>query len=229
MTKANWLLLDTTGVGCHVALVHQGELTQQSDWQPQSHTKQILPMIDALLSAQQLQVSDLDAIIYTQGPGSFTGVRVGVSVVQGLAFAHQLPTLGISTLMALAWQGYQLSSHTPIAAVLDARMNQLYWGVYDFARSVHPIIPDRIDNVHLLWQQPLPPMVAGDVSIVIEAAQSAGVSMQSTETWLPLTHVDMRSLYQLVDYAVANQQLTFTHELPLPIYLRHDVAHLPKK
>jgi len=90
------------------------------------HSQRILSMIDDVLSETGASLSGLDALAFGRGPGSFTGLRIGAGVVQGLGFAAGLPVVPVSSLAALA----QGEPHTHVLAALDARMNQVYWGAY---------------------------------------------------------------------------------------------------
>jgi tRNA threonylcarbamoyladenosine biosynthesis protein TsaB len=222
--SATWLLIDTTGQGCHIGLSHQGQCWTDSDMQPQSHTKRILPMIESLLVQANLSMQDVQSIIYTKGPGSFTGVRVGVSVVQGLAFAGSIPTLGVSTLMALAWQGKLHTQVNQIGAIIDARMNQIYWAVYDFSQTGATLTPDCISSIAQVATQPLPEVVAGDVHLF----ENAPVKMENTLFSAQPT-VDIKSLLSLVETGLSQGFLSWDTQMALPTYLRNDVAHLPKK
>lgn len=222
--QPTWLLIDTTGQGCHIGLSHQGICWTESDMQPQSHTKRILPMIESLLTQAKLSMQDVQGIVYTKGPGSFTGVRVGVSVVQGLAFALSIPTLGVSTLMALAWQGHSQTQQTRVGAMIDARMAQIYWGVYDFAQGADIITADCISRVQTISEQPLPPLVAGDVQLLQnELVNTAAIAVS------PQATVDVKSLLSLVETGLQQGFLHWDDGMAMPLYLRNDVAHLPKK
>lgn len=221
---ATWLFIDTTGQGCHIGLSHQGVCWTDSDMQPQSHTKRILPMIESLLVKAQLSMKDVHGIIYTKGPGSFTGVRVGVSVVQGLAFAWSLPTLGVSTLMALAWQGYLQTQQPVVGALIDARMAQIYWAVYNFSQSGQTITLDCISSVQQVTEKDLPSVVAGDVHLLENVLVKAETSIFSAQPT-----VDIKSLLSLAETGLQQGFLSWDTDMALPIYLRNDVAHLPKK
>ena len=85
-------------------------------------------MIDDLLREADIQVAQLDAIAFGQGPGAFTGVRIAIGVIQGLSFAHDIPVIPVSTLAALA-QHYA-DEHSCVASAIDARMQEIYWGLY---------------------------------------------------------------------------------------------------
>lgn len=124
------LALDAVTEACSAALWIDGEIQQRYAVVPREHTRLILPMVDELLHAADLKLTDLDLIAFDRGPGSFTGIRVTMSVLQGLAFAARLPVLGVSSLAALAQSAYRVHGARQVLGLIDARMNELYWGVY---------------------------------------------------------------------------------------------------
>jgi len=119
------LALDTATEVCTVALSLDGEVLERSEPGGQ-HAECILPMVDALLAEAGLVLTQLDALAFGRGPGSFTGLRIGAGVAQGLAFGADLPVVPVSSLAALA-QGQDAAR---VLAAFDARMQQVYWGAY---------------------------------------------------------------------------------------------------
>jgi tRNA threonylcarbamoyladenosine biosynthesis protein TsaB len=122
------LAIETATEACSAALGIDDSCHQRFELVPRQHTQKILPMIDDLLQEADIKVSDLDAIAFGQGPGAFTGVRIAIGVIQGLAFAHDIPVIPVSSLAALA-QHYA-NDHDKVAAAIDARMQEIYWGLY---------------------------------------------------------------------------------------------------
>ncbi len=132
----NILALDTSTEYLSLCLSLAGEVYAHDSHAGQSHSREILPALRALLDKAGVEIQDLDGIAFGAGPGSFTGLRIGCGVAQGLAFGAGLPVIGISTLMALA-QNTQ-AEHTKSAntemerviACLDARMGEVYHAAY---------------------------------------------------------------------------------------------------
>ncbi|GBC59618.1 tRNA (adenosine(37)-N6)-threonylcarbamoyltransfe rase complex dimerization subunit type 1 TsaB [Desulfonema ishimotonii] len=126
------LAVDTATRSCSVAVTEsEGVLAEMTVVRRQTHSRHLMEMIHAVLSAAGLGVGDLDALAVTRGPGSFTGLRIGISTVKGLALAACKPLIGISTLEALA-AGLCFSSD-PICPVLDARKGEVYIARYRYA------------------------------------------------------------------------------------------------
>jgi len=126
----NYLALDASTEACSVALQLDGKVYASYELCPQSHSLRLLPMIDDLLKEAGIELSDIDGLVFGQGPGSFTGVRIGVGVAQGLAFSANLPVVGVSSLQAMAQQAYIKHGQKQVVAAIDARMSEVYNGFY---------------------------------------------------------------------------------------------------
>ena len=127
------LAIDTSTDACSVALLTPEGVHQTLVIAPREHTQRLLPMIDALLKEHQVPLSQLDAIAFCVGPGSFTGLRIALSTAQGLAYGADLPLIPVSTLATLACSALRLQLATPdqiIIPSIDARMNEVYWSAY---------------------------------------------------------------------------------------------------
>ncbi len=119
-----------------------------------THSRTLLPMAEALLKNLGLSLSDIDLIAVSAGPGSFTGVRIGVSAVKGLAWAADKPVCGVSTLEAMAYNGLCAPEGSIICCAMDARRNQLYNALFEI-RSGEPfrLCPDRAVSMDLLGEE----------------------------------------------------------------------------
>jgi tRNA threonylcarbamoyladenosine biosynthesis protein TsaB len=124
------LALDTSTEACSAAVLIDDEIIERYELAPRRHAALILPMIEAVLAEAGLTTSELDAVAFGRGPGAFTGVRIAASVVQGIAFAANLPVAPISTLAAIARDTMDQHDVTQVAVAIDARMGEIYWGCY---------------------------------------------------------------------------------------------------
>jgi len=107
-----------------------GRVRERYEIAPRRHTELVLPWAGELLAEAGIARSELDAIAVARGPGAFTGVRLAVALVQGMGLALDRPVVAISTLAALAWQALPAADGAPILAAIDARMGELYLGMF---------------------------------------------------------------------------------------------------
>lgn len=129
------MAIDASTEACSVALqisdaYSNRKVYSRYDLCPQSHSLQLLPMVDEVLKEAGIKLSQCDGLIFGRGPGSFTGVRIGVGVAQGLAFAADLPVIGVSSLQAMAQLAYIKHQKTQVFAAIDARMGEVYNGYF---------------------------------------------------------------------------------------------------
>ncbi|NQY34892.1 MAG: tRNA (adenosine(37)-N6)-threonylcarbamoyltransferase complex dimerization subunit type 1 TsaB [Alteromonadaceae bacterium] len=129
--NVNYLAIDASTEACSVALQFNGKVYSRYELCPQSHSLQLLPMVDQVLNEAGCKLNKLDGLIYGRGPGSFTGVRIGIGVAQGLAFAADLPVVGVSTLQAMAQLAFIKHKKEKVIAAIDARMSEVYTGYYE--------------------------------------------------------------------------------------------------
>lgn len=139
------LALDTSTDACSVALNLDGSLIEDFRVIPRQHTQQLLPMVEELLANAGISVSELDAIAFGRGPGSFAGIRIATGVTQGLAYAADLPVLPVSTLEALALAARRKEGANTVTAALDARMDEIYVAAYDLSSGMPEVIlPEQV-------------------------------------------------------------------------------------
>ncbi|MCC5878534.1 MAG: tRNA (adenosine(37)-N6)-threonylcarbamoyltransferase complex dimerization subunit type 1 TsaB [Idiomarina sp.] len=135
-----FLAIDSATEFCSVALsVGEGDTRQlysRGEELPRKHSQALLPFVNEVLAEAEVNLSQLDAIIVSQGPGSFTGVRIGASIAQGLAFSQDLPIVQVSTLAAMAQACARLHQATHVAAAIDARMGEVYFGTYKLVEGL---------------------------------------------------------------------------------------------
>lgn len=101
-----------------------------------THSRTLLPMAEDMLKNLELTLADIDLIAVSNGPGSFTGIRIGVSTVKGLAWASDKPVCGVSTLEAMAYCGVSAPTGSIICCAMDARRNQFYNALFEMHRTV---------------------------------------------------------------------------------------------
>ena len=130
------LAIDTATEACSVALLDDGSCQEIFEIIPRQHTERVLPMVNELLKEADLSLSQLNAIAFNSGPGSFTGVRVGTSVAQGLAFSNDLPVIAVSSLAALAQLAFREENKDNVLSAIDARMSEVYWGCYQLDNDI---------------------------------------------------------------------------------------------
>lgn len=134
---ATILAIDASTDVCSVAVLRHGVCSDLQSNEPRAHAQTLLPMVDQLLKEIGIALSDVRAIAYGSGPGSFTGLRIGLGIAQGLAFGSSLPMIGISSLeaMAVAQSSVDSNMDEGFICVLDARMNEVYWSMHSVQRS----------------------------------------------------------------------------------------------
>jgi tRNA threonylcarbamoyladenosine biosynthesis protein TsaB len=130
------LAIDTATEACSVALLNGNVKDVIFEICPQQHSQRILPMVDILLSKHAIKITDLDALAYCRGPGSFTGVRIATGIVQGLALGADLPVIEVSTLAAMAQENYMQHGYLITKVLIDARMQEVYLGHFQVHNGI---------------------------------------------------------------------------------------------
>lgn len=145
----NILAVDTAGKSAAVAVLRDDTLLYETQCDNGlTHSETLLPMIDTALRACGLTVADLDLLGATNGPGSFTGLRIGLSVIKGLALPRQIPCAPVSTMAALA---YGMAGQGTVIGAQDARRGQVYWAAFDL-ETHNRLTPDAAAPVASLQE-----------------------------------------------------------------------------
>lgn len=139
------LAIESSTEHCGVALEVNGEVLERHTVEPRAHASLILPWCQALLAEAELSFSQLDGLTVSRGPGGFTSLRIGLGIVQGLALAHDHPVYPVSSLDALALNIDPAGQQAHLIALLDARMDEVYWAAYQ-GRNHRPV---RLGDEHL--------------------------------------------------------------------------------
>lgn len=218
------LAIDTVSQMCSVALQSEERTFYREQRAPQQHTALVLDMIQSVLDEARLEFVKLDAIAFSRGPGSFTGLRICAGVAQGLALAHNLPVLPVSSLAILAQGGWRETQQPQILACMDARKNEVYVacfkhqdGIMCLSGEEQVIAPSQvctpgsgswlgIGNGFSSYAHELRENRQVNVNKVISNAEPLARDM------LPLA------------LAMYKQDLTVAAGLALPVYLRDNVA-----
>lgn len=138
------LAIETATESCSAALLVENEVFSVSEIAPRRHNEIILPMCEQVLAQGQAELSQLDAIAFGRGPGAFTGVRLAASVTQGIALAHNLPVVPISSLTAMAQAAYHSKQVEQVLSCIDARMQEVYIGLFQLNQeNIMQIVGDE--------------------------------------------------------------------------------------
>jgi len=229
----NILAIDTATEACSAALLVDGQVTAIYQLAPREHSSLILKMIEQLLSQAKLPIKQLDAIAFGQGPGSFMGLRIAAGVVQGIAFAHDIPVIPVSTLKAIAQRACEQTGCGQVLTAIDARMDEVYWASYRLEQGHWQldgqecvISPDKIQ---------LPQMLPEDDGTWVGAGTGWGSYkdrlLSAANSKLPTILTDCLPSAEVIvklaaeEYSAGNMVKAAE---AIPVYLRNNVAKKPK-
>lgn len=219
------LAIDASTDACSAALAIDGKVDVIFEIAPQQHSQLILQQCDSLLKKAGLLPSQLDAIAFGRGPGSFTGLRIAAGVTQGIAFANNLPVIPISTLAAQAQQICHLYPDHTLLSTIDARMKEIYWGAFKLSNGMLQTQCDervgRANTIKLSETQSIIAIGSG------WKAYSAELTETLSNTQLSEAFPDVRpSAKEIAILAI--EEFRNNHVLPadkaIPVYLRNNVA-----
>ncbi|MEG1403975.1 MAG: tRNA (adenosine(37)-N6)-threonylcarbamoyltransferase complex dimerization subunit type 1 TsaB [Oscillospiraceae bacterium] len=184
-----------------------------------THSRTLLPMAENMLKNLDLSLADIDLIAVAQGPGSFTGVRIGVSTVKGLAWASEKPVCGVSTLAAMAYNGLTAPAGSIICCVMDARRNQFYNALFEIQGGIPVrLCEDRAIGVPELEAEAK--KLKKPLFLVGDGAFLCYNTLEKSETPLILAPEPLRQQSAWGVCMAAQREAPQTvHEL-LPVYLR---------
>ena len=212
------LAFESSAKAASVALCEDGRLISQViQCSGLTHSRTLLPMAEDLLKNAEMEMKQIDCFAVAQGPGSFTGIRIGIATVKGLAWAADKPCIGVSTLAAMAWNG--VAAGGLICAVMDARRSEVYNALFriEDGRPVR-LCPDRAISLSALTEELRErgeaPFLVGDGA---ELA-SAFFREQHLEHRVPPENLRWQNAWGVAMEA-AGKELCTSQEL-LPVYLR---------
>jgi tRNA threonylcarbamoyladenosine biosynthesis protein TsaB len=221
--------IDTAGDFCSLALVRGGDLDVVRSPAGHNHIEHVMPMIEALFARHGMAPAQCDAFAYASGPGSFTGLRVACTIVQGLALGSGRPVIAIGNLLALAAgaaapDGAAGIGERRVLAAVDARMQQAYVAVHEGCATAWRVLlpPTLIAAAQLpaLAAQWQPDVCAGDAAWLRGSLAADGAEM------LPRVrdaHIDAGVLAQLALDRLAHGHV-LAPDAAVPDYVRNDVA-----
>ncbi|RDE72382.1 tRNA (adenosine(37)-N6)-threonylcarbamoyltransferase complex dimerization subunit type 1 TsaB [Aggregatibacter segnis] len=232
MKNVTLLALDTATEACSVALLRGGEKIHLAQFAQREHTKHILPMVDEILAQAGITLHQVDALVFGRGPGSFTGVRIGAGIAQGLAFGADLPVIPVSNLAAMAQAAYAQYQAENVLTAIDARMNEVYFAQWQ-AQKVRSDFGEFLD-----WQPVIAEQVCSPSKVIEQVVQQHRENAVLVGTgWAAYpelndanlgkaTEITLPSALYMLDLALPKW---FAGEIisPLeiePIYLRNEVT-----
>jgi len=212
----NILAIDTCTDIASVTLYKSGECTCRVLSGVEKTSGHILKLCDEVFKESKFQLKEVDLISYSKGPGSFTGVRMCIGVVQGLSLSMQIPSMGFTTLELIGFRASQITKSKKIAVALDARMGEVYWATY---------VGGLIDNMKICDPQEVDDLGPSFVGVG-SGWKTYNKSLKKTSN---INEVDLSikpessALIELSLLAM-NKGLEGSLDLPQPIYLRNNVA-----
>ncbi|NVJ62336.1 MAG: tRNA (adenosine(37)-N6)-threonylcarbamoyltransferase complex dimerization subunit type 1 TsaB [Gammaproteobacteria bacterium] len=231
------LSIETSTEALSVALEHKGEIFSHHELAPRKHGELLLPTIDKLLSEADAQLSDVEYMVYGCGPGAFTGIRIAVSAIQGLAFGVGCKVVGISSLQSLAAQAFKETDSDIVIVANDARMREVYYAVYQRDTTDGALVPvllslEQVGPPYQFSEQEIESAVSGKVDLknAIGAGSGWKVYAETMNHQFPSIDQHLTELYPRADVniglAKAPEAQSRLHEasLAVPVYLRNNVA-----
>ncbi|WMY96893.1 MAG: tRNA (adenosine(37)-N6)-threonylcarbamoyltransferase complex dimerization subunit type 1 TsaB [Arsenophonus sp.] len=189
--NANILAVDSSTEACSVALLYDKKKFSKFIISPKEHTKKILLMVKQCLSEANINLKKIDVLAFGRGPGSFTGVRIGVCIAQGLAFACNLPMIGISSLLSIAQGAYDQLGRKKILVAINAGKGEIYSACYQLKLSgswegenTEAILKpqkllSKIDRLKGQWT------IAGNSWLTYPILKMANVNLVESRIYLP--------------------------------------------
>lgn len=226
------LALDTSTENCSVALQANGQLYLRAAVTPREHSQKILGFVDEVLQEAGLSLQQLDGLVSGIGPGSFTGVRIGVSIAQGLAFSCSLPVYPVDTLQALAQQVIRDEPSSAIViSAIDARMDEIYVAAFrNIDGLAVQLTTPQMAPLKDLSQQPWWPHLVNNTQNIV----GAGTGWAAYATQLdPQQHVHVhqqallphaQDMLSLAGAAIAKGIQPLAAAELQPLYVRNEVA-----
>lgn len=220
------LAIETSSDACSIAILRDGSVNERYVVEPRRHNQIVFQLLNELIDSQTLSTDHFDAIAYGAGPGSFTGLRIAASVVQGLSYASGIPAIGVSTLSAIAQRALRegrVPGGDTVLACMDAKVGDMYCALYRFANGVAELeegpwvtkpgafsLPASV-HAHL---------VGDSVQMVSSIPDAAAQQLITTTTGVMPT---ARDVAFLANTALETQQPEKPHQVQ-PAYVREEIS-----
>ena len=224
------LAVDSSAISAGCAIVEDGGIIAESFVRVGlTHSETLLPLVANTLANAKLRPEDIGCYAVSAGPGSFTGIRIGVAAVKGMAFTHNTPCVGVSTLEAIAWSGMALDG--VICAVMDARRQQVYNADFTYdADQIQRLCEDRAVSIEELTdelkKEDRTIWLAGDGALLCyEAMRGKLADVRLVPEHLRYARgfgVAMAAMKEIREHG------TVSHEQLVPTYLRPSQAEREK-
>ena len=222
----NLLAIDTSTTSCSVALLENNCLLVEEIYTAgKTHSRHLMSMIHRVLSSCDKAPCNLEGIAVTLGPGTFTGLRIGLSTVKGLAAANKTPVVGVSSLEALVYPLYRFQH--PIVAMIDARRGEVYHAMFDncsvdLSNSGTPAIVSSPEAVARTL--PNGTILVGSGAVLYEHVFASG--MPKVHIADPMQHVIRASSVGLLALDRLNRNDVDSIEMLTPAYIRQSDAQV---
>ncbi|MFU0853253.1 tRNA (adenosine(37)-N6)-threonylcarbamoyltransferase complex dimerization subunit type 1 TsaB [Kluyvera cryocrescens] len=220
------LAIDTATEACSAALWNDGNTCAHFELCPREHTQRILPIVQDILTQGGVSLTDLDALAFGRGPGSFTGVRIGIGIAQGLALGAELPMIGVSTLATMAQGAWRKQGASRVLAAIDARMGEVYWAEYQrdeqgvwHGENTEAVLKPEAVQQRLAELEGEWATVGTGWAAWPDMTQGANVTLSDGDVLLPEAEDMLPIACQLLE-----QGKTVAVDKAEPVYLRNEVA-----
>lgn len=201
------LAIDSSGMVASVAVLTDTKLLGEYTINyKKTHSQTLLPMIDRVVSFLEMDLKEVDAIAVTTGPGSFTGLRIGVATAKGLAQALDKPIIEVPTLEGLAYNMCGLCNDGFVCSIMDARRNQVFTGIYYYEEC------DDKDNQYKKYTKQVVkmPACAMDIEELIEKINEMGQKVvfvgDGVDTFAQIIDSNIKVPYEISNVSIRQQK-----------------------
>ena len=223
------LAIDTALTACSAAVLDtdHGVVAAESLVMERGHAEALMPLIARIMDEARTAFRELDRVVVTTGPGSFTGLRVGIAAARGIALAAAKPAVGLSTLSALAAPLMDADATVPVIAAIDARHDHVYLQV--FGPGGRTLTPPRLASL----REAVEAAAAAPACIVGSAAQAVAAAM--ARDGIAAAAIEQRGAPDIAWVARMGAVVPEGQSPPKPLYLRapdaqpQNAAQLPRR